>query len=277
MRPGPCALYLRTSESTNSRKPNQTVGFDRAYMYAVSNAPGEGNAALSGPEGLDAELRVVERLWKKDGALAVMHDLANSGRIGDLTVVAPGETIKVYEVKASGGLNRDQIRRMFEMGVFLRGGAKSLEEGYSVKAATSEPPTAPNEPIRWELNSWDYYLRALADAGSGALGWATVEDYLGVIGVNTLHPRWRFLGTASVPEENQDEQFMKAYEPVDTAFREAHVLRGGKRGPHGLLGQLREVRGERFWCPLFHLPPAAGILRCTDLRFAQDAGLDQYD
>jgi hypothetical protein len=119
----------------------KAVGFNRAYAYAVSDAPGDGNVALSDPEGLKAELWQVERLWETKGALAVMHDLTNYGRIGDLTVVAPGETIKVMEVKSSGTLGSEQVRRMAEMVRFLRGNARLLKDGYSVKASTPELPS----------------------------------------------------------------------------------------------------------------------------------------
>jgi hypothetical protein len=83
----------------------RAVGLNRAYAYAVSDAPGRGNLSLSDPEGLGAELDTVERFWRAERSLAVMHDLTNVGRIGDLTVVPRTGTIKVAEVKAAGQLD----------------------------------------------------------------------------------------------------------------------------------------------------------------------------
>jgi hypothetical protein len=177
----------------------KAVNFDRVYVYAVSDAPGGGNTFLSSPEGLAAELDSVEYLWRTKGALAVLHDLTNCGRIGDLTIVAPGETYKIAEVKASGSLDPKQTRRMEDMRRFLRGSQKSVDGGYVRIVAPDD--ASPRESVRWELNNWGYYARAVVDAGVHGLGWATVQNYLGIIAINVSHPMWNEMATKSSSDE----------------------------------------------------------------------------
>ena len=173
---------------------------------------GGGNTFLSSPEGLAAELDSVEYLWRTKGALAVLHDLTNCGRIGDLTIVAPGETFKIAEVKASGSLDPKQTRRMEDMRRFLRGLQKSVDGGYVRIVAPDD--ASPHESVRWELNNWEYYARAVVDAGVHALGWATGQNYLGIIAINVSHPMWNEMATKSSSDEETERLQEQAWEPA---------------------------------------------------------------
>lgn len=178
----------------------KAVGFSRHYTYAVSDAPGLGNTFLSDPKGLNAELKAAEYFWKTEGALAVIHDLTNCGKIGDLTIVAPGKTFRVAEVKASGSLDPKQMERMKGMCRFLRGAPKPREGGQTTRFVKPDKVSL-GESVDWEWNNWEHYVRALSDAGSKGLGCATVKDYLAVAAVSILHPRWQELNLATDTEE----------------------------------------------------------------------------
>lgn len=57
---------------------------DRRYILALCRNPPPG--IMEGKVGLEAELETVERHWRDDGRFALMHDLTNCLRIGDITV-----------------------------------------------------------------------------------------------------------------------------------------------------------------------------------------------
>lgn len=200
----------------------KAIDFNRVYIYAVSDAPGAGNTFLSGPEGLAAELDTVERLWRAEVALAILHDLTNCGRIGDLTIVAPGETVKIAEVKASGSLDPKQMRRMKDMIRFLRGSQKPVDGGGYVRVLAPDD-TSPHKPVRWELNNWEHYARAVGNAGIHGLGWATVQDYLGVIAINVLHPMWKEMAAKSSSDEEIERLHEQALKPARQAIDQAIV------------------------------------------------------
>ena len=88
------------------------LGFDRRYILAYSrNAdPGPITARL---EGLRAEVKEVFRLWNSLGQFALLHDLTNCLRIGDLTVFG-GTAPEVRDVKSNPArrLRPAQLRRM---------------------------------------------------------------------------------------------------------------------------------------------------------------------
>ena len=62
----------------------RVFGFERQHIVALSRnqAPG----VMAGKKGLAAELARVEQAWQEDGRFAIMHDLTNCLRIGDITV-----------------------------------------------------------------------------------------------------------------------------------------------------------------------------------------------
>lgn len=75
----------------------RVFGFERRYILALCrNAPA---GVMAGKLGLAAERDHVERAWKQDGQLAILHDLTNCLRIGDVTVFG-GDGPEIFEVKA---------------------------------------------------------------------------------------------------------------------------------------------------------------------------------
>jgi hypothetical protein len=62
----------------------RVFGFERRYIIALSqNAP---PGVMEGKEGLAAEREQVVWAWREDGRFALLHDLTNCLRIGDVTV-----------------------------------------------------------------------------------------------------------------------------------------------------------------------------------------------
>jgi hypothetical protein len=73
----------------------RVFGFERKYILALCrNAPA---GVMAGKVGLGAERERVERAWKEDGQFAILHDLTNCLRIGDMTVFGHDgpETIEI--------------------------------------------------------------------------------------------------------------------------------------------------------------------------------------
>ena len=103
------------------------VGFDRRYILAYSRNADPGPFAPK-TEGFPAELRTVEKIWKEQREFALLHDLTNCLRIGDLTVFAR-QGAYVGEVKSSGRKPpAAQMKRMQEALAFLSRGAPLRDE-----------------------------------------------------------------------------------------------------------------------------------------------------
>lgn len=73
----------------------RVFGFERRYILALCRNQPPG--VMAGKAGLTAERERVEQAWKEDGRFALLHDLTNCLRIGDITVFGDGasETIEV--------------------------------------------------------------------------------------------------------------------------------------------------------------------------------------
>lgn len=197
----------------------KAVGFNHAYVFAISDAPGAGNTFLSDPEGLDAELEMVDDFWKKEGTLAVMHDLTNCGKIGDLTLVPEDDTIKIAEVKSSSSMDSKQVRRMEEAVSLIRGGSKTLEGGKVVRI--SGELELPGSLVSEVLNNIDTYSRVIDEAGTEGLGWAVISDYMGLRAINPVHPRWDAIRTAQMTEEERQTLYRKEWQPADETLEDA--------------------------------------------------------
>lgn len=75
----------------------RVFGFQRRYIIALcQNAP---PGVMAGKAGLAAELARVEQAWKEDGLFAILHDLTNCLRIGDVTVFGNDGSFRTIEIK----------------------------------------------------------------------------------------------------------------------------------------------------------------------------------
>lgn len=181
------------------------VGFDRGYILGIANAPGGGNLHLSDERGLAAELDEVERLWRSGEALAMMHDLTNCARIGDLTLVRPGRIPQPKEVKRSQAIKPRQQGRLTDVQRFVRGVPVPLGQGTSSLLRSIEGPMR---------NHLDEYGRVLLEAGTKGAAGAMITSYLGMTAVNFLHSRWDLLRDADVDETLRERLFMEAWMPA---------------------------------------------------------------
>lgn len=88
----------------------RVFGYQRRYVLALCRNDGPG--IMAGKTGLIAERERVDRAWKEDGQFALMHDLTNCLRIGDVTIFA-AEGPQVIEVKSSSARRSPaQLRRI---------------------------------------------------------------------------------------------------------------------------------------------------------------------
>ena len=108
-------------------------GYDRRFILALSR--NQTPAPIVDKGGLDHELGAVVEAWERDGNFALLHDLTNSVRIGDLTVFESSQPT-IVEVKASepsGSRHREQVRRaqravaVINEGATLPGAAEDVE------------------------------------------------------------------------------------------------------------------------------------------------------
>jgi hypothetical protein len=76
----------------------RVFGFEREYITALARNQSPG--MMAGKLGLRAELALVEKIWKEDGQFALMHDLTNCLRIGDITAFTDERPVQI-EVKTN--------------------------------------------------------------------------------------------------------------------------------------------------------------------------------
>lgn len=88
----------------------RVFGFQRRYILALcrNDPPG----VMAGKKGLIAERERVDQAWKDCGQFAIMHDLTNCLRIGDVTIFT-ADGPEVIEVKSSSERRSPaQLRRI---------------------------------------------------------------------------------------------------------------------------------------------------------------------
>jgi hypothetical protein len=86
----------------------RAVGYDRRAIRIIGR--GHRVAWFSEGKGLDAELSALEDFWKQ-GAVAVLNDMTNCLRHGDITVVrSERETLELVEIKAGGRGEKERRR-----------------------------------------------------------------------------------------------------------------------------------------------------------------------
>lgn len=100
--------------------------FDRRFLLVLSqNAP---VSPMVNKAGLDYELGEVEQTWKQEKCFALLHDLTNTLRIGDLTKFTP-EGPRLVEVKKKGsGPTAQQRNRMQRAIDVISGAALPMDE-----------------------------------------------------------------------------------------------------------------------------------------------------
>ncbi|MCD7441001.1 hypothetical protein K4B79_22590 [Streptomyces lincolnensis] len=89
----------------------RAFGFHRPFIVALcrNDPPGP----MYGKAGLQAELEYVERVFKENGSFALLHDLTNCLRIGDITVWDGVHPPHTEEVKTNPKARKSaQIRRI---------------------------------------------------------------------------------------------------------------------------------------------------------------------
>jgi hypothetical protein len=76
----------------------RVFGFEREYITTLARNQSPG--MMAGKPGLAAELALTEKVWKEDDQFALMHDLTNCLRIGDISVFTD-DGPKQIEVKTN--------------------------------------------------------------------------------------------------------------------------------------------------------------------------------
>ncbi|MEZ0107897.1 hypothetical protein ABH920_001889 [Catenulispora sp. EB89] len=99
----------------------RAFGFDRRVILALCR--NEPPGIMAGKEGLRAELERVEAAWES-GSFAILHDLTNCLRIGDVTVFGPDGPPVTEEIKLNPKRQGPaQLRRIHEAREALWNGA----------------------------------------------------------------------------------------------------------------------------------------------------------
>ncbi|MEU6192371.1 hypothetical protein [Streptomyces sp. NPDC047061] len=105
-----CERIARQFRSIGDALAWRAFNHDRRYILALCRnaAPG----IMAGKAGLETELATVEERWRVDGQFALMHDLTNCLRIGDITVWQD-DGPHTYEIKTNDRYrNRSQEQRI---------------------------------------------------------------------------------------------------------------------------------------------------------------------
>lgn len=136
-------------------------GFDRRYLYALSqNDP---VSPMVGKDGLAYELGTVVQIWEERGEVALLHDLTNSIRIGDLTIFS-ADGPRLHEVKSGPkGPTKAQRARMARAEAVLNG--ERLPIGPDMPGEIWRSST----PFETHLEAFGSALSRADEAGSSAL------------------------------------------------------------------------------------------------------------
>lgn len=87
----------------------RVFGFERRNIIALcQNAP---PGVWAGKAGVSAELDAVERAYRQDGQFAILHDMTNCLRIGDVTIFRNDGSRETVEVKADSQRSRAAQQR----------------------------------------------------------------------------------------------------------------------------------------------------------------------
>ncbi|GGR81773.1 hypothetical protein Snoj_39200 [Streptomyces nojiriensis] len=106
-----CKRLVRQLRSIGDALAWRAFSCYRPFILALSRNDSPG--LMYGKKGLPAELERVEQAWKEDGAFALLHDLTNCLRIGDVTVFNDMGPLQTEEVKTNPrSIDKKQLRRI---------------------------------------------------------------------------------------------------------------------------------------------------------------------
>ncbi|QKW22250.1 hypothetical protein HUT16_27110 [Kitasatospora sp. NA04385] len=192
-----CERLGRQLRSLGDSLAWRAFNYDRRVLLSwCRNMP---SGMVAGKKGLAAELAFVEEQWREHGRFALMHDLTNCLRIGDVTVWDPEAGPRIVEIKTSerhrqskqqrridaahaaldagGNLPGDHPdERIHDLGIPLRTHLDLL--GFAAERAASEAVCALKVPGSRALCVVDVY-------GMHAQGWT--DDEFGA----QLEKQWR--------------------------------------------------------------------------------------
>ncbi|MFJ2719795.1 hypothetical protein [Streptomyces sp. NPDC087437] len=152
-----CDRLVRQLRSVGDALAWRAFNFHRPYILALSRNDPPG--PMYGKAGLLAELDRVERAFKENGAFALLHDLTNCLRIGDVTVWDRAHPPRTEEIKTNPKARKSaQIRRINQ-----------------ARAAVLEGGPLPGERASETLHDLDLPLRTHLDVLRLALDRAATE------------------------------------------------------------------------------------------------------
>ncbi|WP_319595627.1 hypothetical protein [Streptomyces sp. ID05-04B] len=106
-----CDRLARQLRSVGDALAWRVFGFHRPFILALCRNQSPG--LMHGKVGLQAEREHVERAFKEDGAFALLHDLTNCLRIGDITVWDGKHPPRTEEIKTNPNNTKSaQLRRI---------------------------------------------------------------------------------------------------------------------------------------------------------------------
>ena len=94
-----CERLVRQFKCVGDALAWRVFGFQRKHIIALCQNPPPG--AFAGKAGRAAELARVEQAYREDGKFAILHDLTNCLRIGDVTIFGNDGTHETIEVKTN--------------------------------------------------------------------------------------------------------------------------------------------------------------------------------
>lgn len=136
--------------------------FDRRVIVALSQNDPPG--PFVDKEGLGWELGAVKEAWESDGAFALLHDLTNSIRIGDITIFGRDRP-EIMEVKkpakSSGSRKRQQLRRAVQA-------VAAINEGAPLPGAPDTDLLVSDQPFKTHLPALRKLLEAALAEGAAS-------------------------------------------------------------------------------------------------------------
>ncbi|MEV4590952.1 hypothetical protein [Streptomyces chartreusis] len=203
-----CERLARQLRSVGDALAWRVFGFHRPFILALcrNQSPGP----MYGKAGLPAELEHFERACKEEGTFALLHDLTNCLRIGDITVWDSVHPPRTEEIKTNPKNSRSaQLRRINQ-----------------ARAAVLDGGPLPGDNASELLYDLDLPLRTHLDVLRNALDRAATD---GIYATPVLGSRALFVVDqyACAEQGMSAEQFNERYQhAVDGALQRAGIAAG---------------------------------------------------